>query len=103
MKEMLNLKIDNLINLLDNDSRIISLLDEKNKILGNQELIDKISKLKTLNKYSIEYKKLKNELFNNFDFVSFKEMENEINYLILEINSRLRTLTDERRCKSESN
>lgn len=103
MKEELNLKIDNLINLLNNDSRIIKLEEEKCKLLNNKGLLDKIDKLKRLDKYSIEYKELKNELFSDKDFVLFKELENEINYLILEINGKLKKLTNERRCKNESN
>lgn len=103
MKEELNLKIDNLINLLDSDSRIIKLVNEKNKLLNNKELLDNINKLKRLDKYSDEYRILKTKLFNDSDFVSFKELENELNYLILEINSKLNVLTNERRCKNESN
>lgn len=98
MKDELDLKIDNLINLLDNDPRIIKLVEKKEKLLNNKELITKITKLKELDIYSDEYKKLKKELFENEDFVSYKELETEINYLILEINKKLRTLTNERRC-----
>ena len=103
MNEKLNKKIDTLINILDNDSRIIKLVEEKNKLLKNKELLDKISKLKKLDKYSEEYKLIKKDLFNNIDFVSFKELENELNYLILEINNKLRVLTNERRCNNENN
>ena len=103
MKEELNKKIDNLINLLDSDSRIIKLVNEKNKLLNNKELLDNINKLKRLDKYSDEYKILKNKLFNDYDFVSFKELENEINFLILQINTKLKELTNERRCNSANN
>ncbi len=103
MKEELELKINDLINMLDNDSRIIDLVNKKNVLLNNQELLNDISKLKELDKYSSEYKELKNKLFNNQDFISFKELENEINFLILEINSKLKELTNERRCKNANN
>ena len=102
MKEI-NKKIDNLINLLDEDPRIMKLVDEKEKILNNKELLTKISKLKELDIYSEEYKTLKKEIFENADFVSYKELENEIDYLILEINNKLRTLTNERRCNHANN
>jgi cell fate (sporulation/competence/biofilm development) regulator YmcA (YheA/YmcA/DUF963 family) len=103
MREELNYKIDELINILDDDSRIkeISLLKEK--LTNDSVFLDKINKLKTLDIYSNEYKELKKEMFLNEDFVSFKELENEINFLILEINNRLRTLTNERRCNHENN
>ena len=103
MREEIEVKLDNLINSLDKDSRIININELKDKLTNNKELINKISKLKELDVYSDEYKKLKKELFDNEDFVSFKELETEINYLILEINSRLKELTNERKCNHESN
>jgi len=103
MNEEINKKIDSLIVLLDNDARMIKLVEKKNKILKNKELLEKVNELKSLDSYSNNYKLLKQELFNDEDFVSFKELENEINYLILEINNKLRKLTNERRCNHESN
>lgn len=103
MREELELKIDKLILELDNDSRIKKIIELKNRLCNDQDIISKIDKLNTLDKYSSDYKDIKKELFNNKDFVLFKELENEINFLILEINSRLKTLTNERVCKHESN
>lgn len=103
MKEELNIKIDNLIALLDSDPRIIKLVEEKDKLLNNKELLDSINMLKRLDKYSDEYRMLKNKLFTDPNFVSFKELENEINYLILQINTKLKELTNERRCNNENN
>ena len=102
MKEI-NEKLDNLISLLDNDPRMIKLIDKKKKLLNNKELLTKIAKLNELDNYSDEYKSLKKEIFENEDFVSYKEIENEIDYLILEINNKLRTLTSERRCNHANN
>ena len=99
----LNNKIDELIELLNSDNRIIKLEELKNKLLSDKDFISKIGKLKDLDIYSKEYLDLKKELFENSEFVSFKELENEINYLIMEINSKLNTLTNERRCKHENN
>ena len=42
-------------------------------------------------------------LFQNPDFIEFKHLENEINLLILEINQKLKTLTNERSCHHENN
>ncbi len=103
MEEELYKKIDNLILLLDNDPRIKEINSLKDKLLSNSDLINNINKLKELDKYSDEYKTLKKELFLNKDFVRFKELESEIDFLILEINNKLNTLTNERRCKHESN
>ena len=103
MREEIEIKLDNLISLLDKDSRIIDINKLKDNLTNNKELIDKIDKLKSLDIYSDEYKSLKKELFENKDFVDFKELEVEINYLILEINSKLKELTNERICNHESN
>ncbi len=103
MKEELNLKIDKLIEVLDNDSRFQKLVSIKEKLLNDSEILAKIDKLKELDIYSNEYKSLKKELFEDKDFVAYKELENEIDFLILEINKKLRVLTDERRCNHANN
>ena len=86
------------IALLEKDERIKCLKNKKNELLNNAELISKINKLKKLDKYSKEYKELKLNLFKNQTFVEFKQLENEVNLLIMEINNRLKELTDERGC-----
>ena len=101
--EELNIKIDELITILDEDPRIKEIENLKNKIINNKELLDKITKLKELNIYSNEYKELKKELFLDEDFSKFKEKEAEIDYLILEINSKLNNLVGKGICNHESN
>lgn len=96
MKENTNIFINDILNCLELDERITRLKNKKEIILSNNNLINNINKLKNLNKYSYEYKELKEELFNNEDFVEFKQLENEINLLILEINQKLKRLTNER-------
>lgn len=96
-------KIDELLKILDEDSRIIKLKKVKEKLLKNEELLTKIQKLQQLDIYSNEYKELKKELFENKDFVEFKHLENEINLLIMEINQKLKPLTNERGCNYENN
>lgn len=87
-----------LIELLENDKRIISIKDNKSKLLSDDDFIFKVKRLNELDKYSDEYKKLKKELFENETFIEFKQLENEINLLIMEINQKLKELTDERNC-----
>ena len=52
--------------------------------------------------YSDEYKELKKELFLNQDYVEYQHLENEIQLLILEMNQRLKKLTNERKCHHEN-
>lgn len=103
MKEETNKFIDELLETLEFDERIARLKNKKQILLSNKELMKNIEKLKSLDIYSDEYKNLKQELFKNFDFVEFKQLENEINLLIMEINQRLNNLTDERGCNHEDN
>lgn len=99
----INNKIDELINILNNDSRIKRLRKLKVELDNDKSLISKIESLKSLDQYSTEYKDIKLDLFKNPKFVEYKELENEINILILEINQNLKTLTDERSCHHAGN
>lgn len=95
-------KIEELLELLEKDSRIQDLKKVKEKLLKNDIFLEHMKKLQELDIYSIEYKKLKQELFKNPDFVEFKHLENEINLLILAINQKLKKLLEERGCNHES-
>lgn len=103
MREELNYKIDNLLDILDQDSRIIDISNIKKHILEDNDFLIKFNRLKELDKYSDKYLELKKEIFTNDDFVSFKELETEINILIFEINKKLKSLTNEKVCVHESN
>lgn len=103
MREEINEIVNELIEIIDSDERIIELKKKKEKLLSNKDLINNIEKLRNLDIYSTEYKELKQELFKNSDFIEFKQLENEINLIILEINQRLNTLTNERSCDHENN
>lgn len=99
----INNKVDELINILNNDSRIKRLYELKVELNNDKSLMSKIESLKILDQYSTEYKDIKLDLFKNPKFVEYKELENEINILILEINQKLKTLTDERSYHHASN
>lgn len=101
--EQIEKKIEELLEILENDKIVLDLKKCKQKLLNNQDFLDKIKKLQQLDIYSDEYKNLKIELFKNPDFIEFKHLENEINLLILEINQKLKTLTNERSCHHENN
>lgn len=98
MKEKTNEFIYDLIKTLELDERITTLKNVKQQLLSSQEFMKKIEKLKTLDIYSSRYTELKKELFNDPHFGTYKQLENELNLLIMEINQKLSKLTDERRC-----
>ena len=101
--ELIDKKLDELIEILNQDSRIVEVQNYKQKLLEKQDLLKMIEKLQQLDIYSTEYKELKIELFQDSDFVAFKHYENEINLLIMQINHKLGLLVDERGCNHENN
>lgn len=103
MRETMENKIEELLELLENDSRIQELKKVKEKLLSNDIFLEHMRKLQSLDIYSDKYKELKLELFKNKDFVEYKHLENDINILILAINQKLKKLVSERGCNNESN
>lgn len=89
----LNMKVFNFLDKLKNDSLIKEYKVQKKKVLENKELLKLIDKIHNLDIYSQEYKDIKHKLFQNNDYKRYLELENEIFYLILEINQELKTLT----------
>jgi len=86
--------MEEIIEMLEKDDRIIKFKEKKKELLNDKDLIFKINKLKELDKYSDEYKKMKLEVFKDSDFVQYKQLENEIALIIMEINNKLKTLID---------
>lgn len=99
----INDKVEELIDILNNDKRVKRLKVLKEELNKDEELISKIEYLKKLDQYSIDYRNLKKELFQNPKFVEYKELENKISIIILEINQKLKNLTNERSCHHENN
>lgn len=99
MREEFSTKLDNLIKEIDNDGRIKRIEELKKEINNDSRLLEIIKKLGNLDPYSSRYIDLKKELFKDKKFTEFKQLENEINYLILEINNKLNDLTSKKGCK----
>lgn len=103
MKDDINIKMNELVNLLNSDDRIRRLCVLKEELKKDDNLIKKIELLRKYNEYTNEYLKIKKEIFENTKFVEYKELENEINFLILEINQKLKELTNKKGCLHENN
>jgi len=103
MREKTNEFIDDIIKTFELDEKVTILKNEKQLLLTDEEFIKKLNKLKSLDIYSKEYKSIKKDLFQDSHFVRYKQIENELNLLIMEINQRLKKLTDERGCYNENN
>ena len=96
--EIIN-KIDEIINIIENDKDIIKMKKLKTKLLNNKELMRKINMLKKMDKYNEEYISLKKEILSNEDYSSYKTLENDLYLFIKEINSHLNTFLEKSGCK----
>lgn len=96
--EIIN-KIDEILNIIENDKDNIKMKELKNKILKNKELMNKIEKIKNMDKYNEEYVSLKKEILSNKDYLLYKELENDLYFFIKKINISLNTFIEKSGCK----
>lgn len=100
MDELINIKLEELFKYLDNSSLVKEMKNLKNKIYNNQDLLNKINHIKTLNKYDPRYLELKLEIYKNEDYKKYIELEQKLNLVILNFNKKIKNLIGE---KHESN
>lgn len=92
MNELIE-KVDDLKKELDNTKEIKHIKELNNRIKDNKELISLIEK------YNLtQDENIKKQIINNEFFKEYKISENEINYLILEINSKLKKINKKGSC-----
>ena len=97
MNELLD-RLDNLKNELDSSTLVIDL----------KKCLDKVKKDKELSKLLDEYKvypnnKTKTKILENKTFQEFKIKETDLNLFIMEMNSKLKTISKKGSCRHESN
>ena len=92
MKELIE-KVENLKKELDNSQEVKHIKELNSKINDNKELISLIEKYNETQNESI-----KEQIINNEFFRGYKLSENEINYIILEINSKLKQISKKGSC-----
>ena len=92
MNELMN-KIDNLKEEINNTKEVKDIISINNKILKDEDLLNKISKY---NKTKDE--KIKEEILSNKLFREYKEKEIDLNVLILQINNELKKISDKGKC-----
>ena len=100
MNQDINIKLEELFIMLDNSSLIIELKELKKQILNNSDLLAKINKIKTLNKYDPSYMELKLNIYNYPCYKKYVELENKLNLIIFDFNSKLKKIVGD---KYESN
>lgn len=92
-------KLNDLLSVLKQDSRLLEIKVLKEKLVSNHKLLDQINEY-NINPYN---QLLKEKLFKNSDFKRYKELENEIYFLTLNINQIINRITDKRMCHNEDN
>lgn len=100
MNQDINIKLEELFIMLDNSSLVIEIKKLKEEIMSNSTLLAKINKIKTLNKYDPSYLELKLDIYSNPSYKKYIELENKLNLLIFDFNSKLKKIVGD---KHESN
>ena len=92
-------KLNDLLSVLKQDTRLLEIKALKEKLVSDDKLLNQINEY-NINPYD---KSLKENLFKNNDFKRYKELENEIYFLTLSINQILNRIIDKRMCHNEDN
>ncbi len=100
MNDELIKKLDEFVLCLDNSSLFKGLAKHKKQLLSDKVLCDNIAKLKKMdNIHSSEYLTLKTEIINNPHYIDYKKSEDNVYFLVLDINKKLNNLLDKRSCR----
>ena len=103
MNELLFKKLDELCRVMDNDDQVKELLEIKKQIYQDDNLKEQLEKYKnSSNKYDASLVTLKSNIINNPLIKRYRELENELYFMILEINKKLNSIVDKKGCSSES-
>lgn len=86
-------KLDNLIKQIDNEKCVKNIKKLNKEVFKDKELIDLVTKYNLTKDI-----KIKKELFSNQKFQLYKEMETEVNLLIMKINSKLKEISKGSSC-----
>ena len=71
----------------------------KERIYNDKILEKKLKEFRELeNKYSKEYVELKRDILDNSLVREYQQLENELYFTVLEINKRLNSLIDRKKC-----
>ena len=97
MNELID-KTEKLKESIDNLDKIKELKEINNLIMKDKELLKDIEEYNRTNN-----EELKNKIINNSLFREYKHSEAECNFIILEINKRLKEINNKGKCSHENN
>lgn len=90
-------------NLINEIEKLKNSLEKEEKIIEVKKLLEIINNDKELIELINEYKEkpteeLKYTIYNNITYKRYKELENDINIMILQINNKLKEITNKDKC-----
>ena len=105
MQEEVYQKLDELIDCLEESSIIKDVKRLKKIALEDEQLVNLLDEYhKKIDLYrDYELIDLKRKIIDNSNFSNYKAKEQELYYLVLEINNRLTKITKEKSCRYENN
>lgn len=104
MNGLLFEKLDELCDVIDNDDKVIELLNLKKQIYKDSNLKEKLERYQnSSNKYDTVFIALKSDIINDPLVKRYRKLENELYFLVLEINSKLNSLIEKKGCSNENN
>lgn len=95
--EIIN-KLDEITNIIENDPDLKHMKELEKEILKDKELLNEIANLKEKETYDENYLELKNKILSNPNFREYKNIEQDLYFLIKEINKRLNSLREKSDC-----
>lgn len=103
MNSLLLEKLKDLFDDLDNCDEIKEMIELKTKIKEDKTLSKLLEEYRLLDKYDSKIKDIKLQIINNSLVKKYRELENNLYFTVLEVNARLNTLVDKKRCSNEDN
>ena len=86
-------KVDVLLSELDKQECVVEIKKLNNKLLMNKELLDLIKEYRVTGNEEIKNKIISDEIYSKY-----KHYENEVNFIILNIRSKLKVINDKKGC-----
>ncbi len=98
-------KLDDLIITIKNNLKVKRIMELKEEIYKDDELKKQLNRFHEIQDdiYSNEYVSIKKEIIENELIKEFKILENELYFLVLEENQKMKALIDRKKCTHESN
>ncbi len=92
-------KVYEILNIIDSSDLVLRYKKLKEDITNDISIKNDLDDLKKLsNEYSQEYIEIKKKLITNPKIKEYKQLENELYFLTLDINKKLKVINDKKSC-----